>query len=82
MVLHNSPSMLFKKNLGKPKYTILGMKRHDYSIRPATFNIIDGGFGQHFIVVNISTEIGSGIRSIVHFYGEKIETNFATTQLT
>lgn len=48
---------------------IHGIQHHDYRINPSRFSIKGGGIGEKYAVVSVKSHIGSGISSVIRFYG-------------
>lgn len=56
----------------KSNFTIHGIRHHDYRIYPSKLTVKKGGIGEKFAVISIKSHPGSGISSVVQFYGAEI----------
>lgn len=63
----------------KSDVLIQGIQHYDYRRTPSKLSIKSGGIGSKYVEVTITSHPGSGISSIVHFYGVKIP---ETTEIT
>lgn len=75
----NYDLFLIVQNPEKSDVLIQGIQHYDYRRTPSKLSIKSGGIGSKFVKMTITSHPGSGISSIVHFYGVKIP---ETTEIT
>lgn len=61
-------SLFQNENSSKQDVTIKGIKVYDYKSNPTTATIVSGGVGSNSVTINIESQKGHGIKSVLVFY--------------
>ncbi|XP_055298881.1 uncharacterized protein LOC129566713 [Sitodiplosis mosellana] len=64
-------TVTFPKDPEKSDIMIHGIQHNDYRIQPSKLTIESGGFGSTYAKITITSHYGSGLSSVIHFYGAK-----------